>query len=1266
MLNGLRNRIQEKCIAFSVAWDIGFQIFRSLNRPSVPAGTFEPLTPVLVEKDLFQRYERELLAALSSVEVLNIALTGGYGAGKSSVIKTFFERHPEFRAAYVSLATFSKDAPSSLSISEAQQMSDPRIDKGQSAGSANEVSSSGYLIARIEETIVQQLLYTVPAARLPKTRLKRIVQARKRTIYFRTAAIAALALCGLRLYLPTVEKLPKVDPDWLIPGLMEIPGWLAVGVVGYVIWYLLHGIMKLLSMLSIDGLTIKGGKLEATNHVSVLHKNVDEIIYCFERSNIRVVVIEDLDRFGTQEIFFRLREINFTIRNSPQIKRPVHFIYAIRDELFTVTDKTKFFDLIIPVIPVVNSENSREKLYEYMAVRDGSGGPLGEKLDRVLVETVCYYIDEMRLIKNIVNEYDIFANLLSRGGIDLDQNKLFAMVVMRNLHPEESADLNKRRGRLYSVLTGLANWAERENQGLLAELDKLKEEKKQRIAAAEEQIVDARLRVWYEALKAGELEEANFIQTEGGTRYRLAEFLQDEVFEQLSKVGQWKALWWSQRGVMALGQAIKPADALVRASYEKRVNRIQTSLRQLEEAIRDVDRKIVKRRTISFRESARGNYGEVIAQELSGLDVIIYMLRNGYLDTDYSDYLGFFYEGSLTRDDQNFILAIRRRELIDVASIIASPSRVIDKLDHDSLDGGCGVVVALIAELSMTAMLTNTADIRTQKLDVILRSGQQHLSRMADAILIILDSEVVLNVMQAMQIIQPDLYLRLFEAEQFQGVESRQNLICGILDSFLPDQLMEFTGRTQLLEIIQELPVMDALVSKLNTKLCGWEWLRRYPVRFKAIEMGVEQHTLRQLVEWDCLELSFAMIKLLCITLEDAEGDISYSRLKALSLVGLNKSIEDDPHAFINELIEQEGSISEDEDSLRYLLSLIPDEPALQEKYFSRTACKLGKLEGFSDNIWESALRHDRVASVASAALEYYGHMIVRPTEKPIDSPGATQIVAINDVFAGFLTRNALEMQKLWDEEIPELDCLQTQIIVSELIDKATLEQIFARTPIGPEAIVDATMTPERWAYLATADFLPFDIDIKDAFGNQSVELELAYLRKNWAKARVAVNLLRLDPYIVGALAKAPEVSIKDIGEMWAGVVERELEGDEAVRDTLGAVCARANREGVTLPGNCLKVVSAMAGDVSRSLEERMELLVQAVKLNANWTIIASALAALGGVYELLSERKAMVRFPPTGLDLKLAQALSSRGFVGIPKESGKHIEMRSRPTIMV
>ena len=78
---------------------------------AVPSGknVFEPLTPVLLEVDRSQRYESELLSALSNDQIRNIAITGEYGAGKSSVIRTFADRHPELTYAFVSLAAFGKD-----------------------------------------------------------------------------------------------------------------------------------------------------------------------------------------------------------------------------------------------------------------------------------------------------------------------------------------------------------------------------------------------------------------------------------------------------------------------------------------------------------------------------------------------------------------------------------------------------------------------------------------------------------------------------------------------------------------------------------------------------------------------------------------------------------------------------------------------------------------------------------------------------------------------------------------------------------------------------------------------------------------------------------------------------------------------------------------------------------------------------------------------------------------------------------------------------
>src|SRR5690606_7193119 len=88
------------------------------------------------------------------------------------------------------------------------------------------------------------------------------------------------------------------------------------------------------------------------NDISIINKYVDELIYFFEKTKTQIVFIEDIDRFeDAVDIFIKLRELNIIINNSKDIKQKVTFIYAIKDELFSKNnEKTKFFDLIIPII----------------------------------------------------------------------------------------------------------------------------------------------------------------------------------------------------------------------------------------------------------------------------------------------------------------------------------------------------------------------------------------------------------------------------------------------------------------------------------------------------------------------------------------------------------------------------------------------------------------------------------------------------------------------------------------------------------------------------------------------------------------------------------------------------------------------------------------------------------------------------------------------------------------------------------------------------
>ena len=68
--------------------------------------------------------------------------------------------------------------------------------------------------------------------------------------------------------------------------------------------------------------------IEIEEENSIFNKHLDEILYFFQVTKYNVVIIEDLDRFGTSDIFLKLRELNQLINESKIVGRNVVFVYA--------------------------------------------------------------------------------------------------------------------------------------------------------------------------------------------------------------------------------------------------------------------------------------------------------------------------------------------------------------------------------------------------------------------------------------------------------------------------------------------------------------------------------------------------------------------------------------------------------------------------------------------------------------------------------------------------------------------------------------------------------------------------------------------------------------------------------------------------------------------------------------------------------------------------------------------------------------------------
>lgn len=197
-------------------------------------------------------------------------------------------------------------------------------------------------------------------------------------------------------------------------------------------------------------INVKGAEANINDENSdetVLDRDIKELVYLLDNSKTTVVVFEDLDRYDNIEVFTKLRELNFLLNHFIKVngdERIVRFVYMLRDGLFFSKNRTKFFDFILPIVPIVDSKTSENKLIELL--KDIENRPSGS-----VIANISLYVDDMRLLKSIVNEYIVYSKIVPLNKINLEADKLFALIILKNIFPNEFDLLQEDKGFIVEV-----------------------------------------------------------------------------------------------------------------------------------------------------------------------------------------------------------------------------------------------------------------------------------------------------------------------------------------------------------------------------------------------------------------------------------------------------------------------------------------------------------------------------------------------------------------------------------------------------------------------------------------------------------------------------------------------------------------------------------------------------------------------------------------------------------------------------------------------
>lgn len=630
---------------------------------------FQKLTPT--KNFNLGNYEDALNFVFENNDIKNIAITGPYGAGKTSLIETYKDKYSDKNYINISLAHF------------------------KSEGNESDSYETNIHENILEGKILNQLIHQIDSKKIPKTNFKVKQKVSRKKIAIDTVLLIFFMVLVLFIFFFEAwgNYISNLPLDWLKERLMWttnqelilLSGILSILLLGRAIYsvIIVQNNRNIFKKLNLQGNEIE---IFEESKESYFDKYLNEVLYIFENSDAHAIIFEDIDRYNVSLIFEKLREINTLINNKRIRKKeePIRFIFLLRDDVFMSKDRTKFFDFIIPVIPVIDSSNSFEQFLEHF-----KSGNIASMFDTKFLQGLSLYIDDMRMLKNVYNEFLIYKNRLS--SIELNPNKLLAIIAYKNIFPKDFSDLQLSSGYVYTLFNKKNEFGSEQVRiydTKIAEKENLIEKIDKETYESIEELESAYLTIKYSLNTVNGKPVSSF---DSGTKL-LKEIKKNPTNNQGLQNGYWTNINL-QTELEKLNENPEYAERkiLIESKSNSKLETINQDIRDLKRKKSEINRRKLKE--IITKENIDGIFGVTYTNEIgeeNGFEeikgstyypLIKYLIRNGYIDETYADYMTYFYENSLSISDKIFLRSISDQVAKEYTYSLNNPELIMTRLN---------------------------------------------------------------------------------------------------------------------------------------------------------------------------------------------------------------------------------------------------------------------------------------------------------------------------------------------------------------------------------------------------------------------------------------------------------------------------------------------------------------------------------------------------------------------------------------------------------
>ena len=916
----------------------------------------------------------------------NIAISGPYCSGKSSIIKTYIENQNNSELVK---KEFLKLSLTAFLIEKTNRIGpngkETNDDKNKKTESDLKKSENKLKIKEndIEKSLLQQLFYKAESKEIPFSRFNKLTHIRFLEIFFKITFVTIILFFIVFFIKPEIITLISNQLEQIntMLGGGKIAAYLLL--IIYILVIILFTFLTrfLIARIHISKFGISKAEIELKeNENSVFNKYLDEIIYFFEATRYEVVIFEDLDRFNTTDIFVKLRELNFLLNNSNKIKKEIFFIYAIGDAVFTNEKRTKFFDFIIPVIPIINNTNSGELL-----ITEIKKIGLQNEFSKEFIYKIAAHFSDMRILKSSINEYKLYKHKIR---LKLNHEKLFSLMLYKNFNPEDFDNLQKNSGILFNAFyeknLKLKNKLDHIQKEISLLEEKIKHIEKEHIESVEE----LKGAFFYTVCSQG-LNTIRIIKVDKSVKNFEFSNSSSFNFNLLSSFSNIQILNRTNNAVVNEFTMIDFNSTYSQNSltfYERYLNINENKDKQLENLQIKIQDFLSQKNNINeiSLELYINEYGLEEFPELKGNAFLAFLLREGYVKEDYINYISNFYPGRLTQGDMNFILNVYHRSSPEYLYALTRPEMVIEKLEKKYFKINSIYCVDIVKTL--------------------LFLKREKKSKTANSKLFILLTQIDTLDTESLKFIEfiflgkyqiPD-FIRLFcvKSNRFWGyIRYVSEYPKNHLDQYLI-QLFKYADIDSIFNMdnhseedlgikkyslstymndhpsIISLLIAEIQEEKFFSIISGLE------NKFSKIQgSDINNNIFDFIVENNYYEINKHMLELIISKKIPNEDKIilSYSLIQETEYIPFIDYIDENIEDFLeNVYFSFRESIEENEPSIRKLLRLTNLENSFKEKVIEKAIFLLSDFESIDSSLCSILLNHDRVMFSINNILKYH------------------------------------------------------------------------------------------------------------------------------------------------------------------------------------------------------------------------------------------------------------------------------------------------------